>query len=85
MRKEFKRHQFAYIILIIGIIIFILSFLGAWPNRLIQRVIVFSMSIFYFLWGILTHFKTRTITKDVVLEYGSVSLLAGILLLLITL
>lgn len=85
MRKEFNRHRLAYIILIIGIAIFIFSFLGAWPNRLIQRVIVFSMSIFYFLWGILTHFKTRTMTKDVVLEYGFVSLLAGILLLLITL
>jgi len=85
MRNEFQRHQLAYIILMIGIMIFIFSFLGAWPNRIIQRVIVLAMSIFYFLWGILTHFKSRTITKEVILEYGSVSLLAGILLILITL
>lgn len=85
MRHEFSRHKLAYTVLILGILIFIFSFLGAWPNRLIQRVIILSMSVFYFLWGILTHFKTRTITRDVVFEYGSVSLLAFILLILITL
>jgi len=85
MRNEFQRHKLAYLVLIIGIIIFILSFLGAWPNRLIQRVLILAMSVFYFLWGVLTHFKTKTITREVILEYASVSLLAIILLILITL
>jgi hypothetical protein len=85
MIHELKKHKLSYLVLIIGISIFVILFMGAWPNRLIQRVIVVGMSLFYFLWGLLTHFKTKTITKEVIYEYASVSFLAGVLLFLITL
>lgn len=84
MRSEFLRHRLAYLVLIIGISIFLFVFLGAWPNRWIQRLVVIAMSLFYFIWGVLTHFKTRTITREVILEYGAVSFLAALLLILIT-
>jgi hypothetical protein len=85
MRSEFKRHRLAYFVLITGIIIFIISFLGAWPNHWIQRMVAVGLAVFYFLWGVLTHFKTKAITREVILEYGSVSFLAGLILFLITL
>lgn len=84
MKDELIKHRLAYLILIIGIVIFIFLFLGAWPDRWIQRAVVVGMSFYYFIWGVLTHFKTQTITKNVIWEYGMVSLLAGVLLLLIT-
>ena len=85
MIGEIKKHKLAYTVLTIGVVIFVFLFMGAWPNRLIQRMVIVGMSLFYFIWGLLTHFKTKTITKMVVYEYGSVAFLAGILLLLITL
>lgn len=85
MIEELKRHRLSYFVLTIGVMIFVFLFLGAWPNKLIQRMVIVGMSIFYFLWGVLTHFKTRTITKEVIYEYVSVSFLAGIILFLITL
>lgn len=85
MRDELKKHKLAYLVLIAGILIFVFLFLGAWPDRWIQRLVVVAMSAYYFFWGILTHVKTSTITKSVVWEYGMVALLAGVLLLLITL
>ncbi len=84
MREEFFKHKLAYFVLLLGILIFIFLFLGAWPDRWIQRMVVVGMSTYYFLWGLLTHFKTKTITKSVMWEYGMVSLLACVLLLLIT-
>lgn len=84
MRSEFIRHRLAYIVLMVGIAIFVVLFLGAWPNRWIQRIVVLAMSLFYFIWGLLTHFKTKTITREVIFEYGAVSFLAALLLTLIT-
>jgi hypothetical protein len=85
MKQEISRHALAYFILVLGIVIFVFLFLGAWPNRWIQRMIIIGMTVFYFLWGILTHFKTKTITKEVAYEYGSVAFLAAMVLFLITL
>lgn len=85
MRNEFKRHRLAYLILVTGIVIFVVLFMGAWPNRLIQRMVIVAMAFFYFLWGVLTHFKAQTISKEVIYEYGGIAFLAGLLLFLITL
>jgi len=85
MIDELKKHRLAYLVLTVGVTIFIFLFLGAWPNKLIQRMVTIGMVLFYFLWGVLTHFKTRTISKEVIYEYASVAFLAGVLLFLITL
>jgi len=84
MKEELRRHYWAYLILMIGVVMFVVIFLGVWPNRPVQRLVIVSMALFYWLWGALTHFKTKTISKSVVWEYGMVATLAAILLLLIT-
>ena len=84
MKEEITKHKWAYTILITGVLIFIFVFLGAWPNRWIQRLVVLALACYYFLWGVLTHLKTKTITKSVLWEYGMVAGLGALLLLLIT-
>lgn len=85
MKDEILRHKIAYLILSLGVTVFVFSFLGVWPNRWQQRLLVLGMAGFYFLWGLLTHLKTQTITKSVAWEYGMVAMMAAILLFLITL
>lgn len=85
MRNELLSHKKAYFILILGLIVFTLAFLAAWPNRGYQRIVVGGLGLFYFLWGVMTHLHTAHITKRVLYEYASMALLATVLLLLITL
>jgi hypothetical protein len=85
MRRELLGHKLAYLVLLVGVMIFTTLFMGAWPNKLIQRIIIVALMFFYFFWGVLTHFKTKTITSQVVYEYGGVAFLGGLLLMLITL
>ena len=85
MRKEFLAHKLAYSILIIGLSIGILSFMAVWPDRLLQRMVILSITVFYFAWGVTTHLKSKHITGGVILEYFLVSLLAGSLMMLVTL
>lgn len=84
MLEELRHHKFAYSFLVIGLVTAILLFLGAWPNRPLQRVIALGLATYYMLWGILTHLKNNHINKRVLLEYVAVGGLAGILLLLVT-
>lgn len=84
MRKEFLKHAIAYTILILALLLIILSFFAAWPNIIAERYLVLIMVAFYFMWGIIFHTKTARLTTRVILEYLSVSLLAGALLLLVT-
>jgi hypothetical protein len=84
MLKELKNHKLAYSILVVGLILGVVLFLGAWPDRNLQRITAVVMAIFYVLWGVITHFKTNHITKKVILEYLGVGLLAGLLLTLVT-
>ncbi|MBU0576894.1 hypothetical protein KJ654_04550 [Patescibacteria group bacterium] len=85
MLKELNKHKLAYIILIIGLVLGVILFLGAWPDRQTQRMVAISIAVFYLLWGVLTHFKTNQITGRVVLEYLGIGTLAGLLLILVTL
>jgi len=83
--QEFKTHQRAYLVLIGGLISLTLAFLGVWPSRVWQRVVVLMMCFFYFGWGVITHFKTEHLTWEIVLEYLGVSILAGVSIILLTL
>ncbi len=83
--EEFNQHRVAYVVLVLGLIMLTLVFVGVWPSHVWQRVVVLMMSFFYFSWGVITHVKTRSITRQVVLEYLGISLLTGLSLLLITL
>ena len=84
MKREFLNHKLAYVILILGLVIFSASFFAAWPVRSLQRGVIALLVLFYFLWGIFSHITQNHISKKIVIEYLVVSLLAGLLLLLVT-
>lgn len=84
MIKELKKHTIAYIILVLFLVLGVVLFLGAWPDKNLQRLIGVSIGIFYLIWGILTHLHSANITQKIVLEYLGVSALASLLLILIT-
>jgi hypothetical protein len=84
MKRELLQHKLPYLILILGLSILTLIFLGVWPNRVLQRLVIISLSLFYMTWGIVTHLHKDTITRRIVYEYISIGLLAGVLLFLVT-
>ena len=79
------KHKLAYFILLVGVLAFIFYFFAVWPNRALQKVASGVFVLFYFLWGVTTHLKTRRLTRAIFLEYLAVSLLMGVLLFLVTL
>ena len=85
MIGEIKQHKLAYFFLLVGILAFVFGFFTVWPNRAGQRLIIAGFSLFYFLWGMVTHVKSRRLNRQTFLEYLAVSLLVGVLLLLVTL
>lgn len=84
MKKEFLSHKIAYLLLILALVIFSLAFLAAWPVRSLQRGVIGLLVVFYFLWGIFSHVSGDQINKKIVVEYLVVSVLAGLMLLLVT-
>jgi len=84
MIREFKKHPTAYGVLLAFLVLFVLSFMHVWPNKERQRVLSVVLVVFYFLWGVVTHTKTKRLNRAVVLEYLAVSVLAGSILLLLT-
>jgi len=84
MVSDFKSHKIAYITLVISLFLFVLMFLQVWPNRTYQRLLIIGLCLFYFIWGVVVHVKDRHINKKIILEYSAVSLLAGLILTLLT-
>ncbi|MBU0974910.1 hypothetical protein KKD03_04385 [Patescibacteria group bacterium] len=84
MIAEFKNHKIAYIILLIILFVFVLTFLHFWPDKSKQRIVVIAMSLFYFAWGVVVHTKSKYINSKVIFEYLAVSLLSGSILILLT-
>jgi hypothetical protein len=84
MIREFKEHPAAYIFLAIFLVLGIISFLAAWPNHAIQRVVAVGIGGVYAVWGIVAHVKTDRLSKKVVAEYVIVGMLASLLLVLVT-
>jgi len=84
MITEISKHKIAYTILILGLTILTLLFFVAWPDHVIQRYIAGIIALFYFFWGVITHFKSKYISRRVIFEYASISLLAGLILCLVT-
>ncbi len=80
IKNEFKSYKYEYLILLIGIVIFIISFLNAWPNKTAQRFIAIFFSIFYFLWGTILHILHDDFNKKIFLEYLSFSVLGIVIL-----
>lgn len=84
MISELQKHPLAYILLFGGLFISVVAYLGVWPNLFWQRLIAVWIGLYYAAWGISTHLKSKTITRHVIIEYGSVALLGTVILLLIT-
>lgn len=84
MRRELFKHKYAYLILFLGLGVFVFSFLAAWPDHFLQRLLILAIAVFYFLWGVATHFKAEHVSRSIILEYAGMATLASILLLLIT-
>jgi len=84
MKEELFKHKLAYFILISFFSLTGFLFLASWPDIYYQRYLVVLMATFYFFWGIVTHVKSKKITKKITIEYLGVSVLAGLLLFLIT-
>ncbi len=84
MRHEIYKHKVAYLILIMGLILAVVGFLGVWPNAWLQRAVILALVLFYFLWGVLTHKKMGNLSRKIVEEYAVVALFAGGMLLIIT-
>ena len=82
--KEVSSHIFAYLILVILLGVHTAAFLYWADTRILQQSMIVSLTISYFIWGILAHVKTVQITRHVVLEYLGIATLGGLLLLLLT-
>ncbi|MDQ3008730.1 MAG: hypothetical protein M3Q81_03965 [bacterium] len=85
MKQEILTHRFAYFVLLSGLVLLTVAFLLATQNPWLQRSIALAIASFYLMWGAATHFKSQRLTKKIVYEYASISLIAGLLLFLITL
>jgi|GEM_PF-3356786 len=85
MKQELLHHRWAYLILIAGLLGITLVFLGTWPNLFLQRVTIVAMMIFYTAWGMISHVHSDQFNKRILSEYLSISAVAGVILLLITL
>ncbi len=83
MIQEIKTHKLAYTVLIVALLSFVITFLHAWPDRSQQKMVVITMSTFYFFWGIMVHKASNHINAKVVFEYLAVSILSASLLLLL--
>jgi len=84
MYRQLHQHFSAYAFITVVLIGFSALFLRAWPDREQQRLLIACLMFVYFGWGIINHTKTKRLTLHVVLEYLGVSLLAGVLLGLVT-
>ena len=53
MLKELKKHKLVYVILIVGLFLGVVLFLGSWPDRGLQRLVSIGIAVFYILWGVM--------------------------------
>ncbi|MEA2056108.1 MAG: hypothetical protein U9O78_00100 [Patescibacteria group bacterium] len=84
MINEFKKHKLSYGFLILFLTVTSFLFLAAWPDRRYQRYLILLMSTFYFLWGVIIHFKRKDLNLKIFIEYFGVAVFAGLLLFLVT-
>lgn len=84
IQKEVKSHPLAYLVLMVGIIVFCYSFFSVWPDPKLERYVIVGFSLFYFVWGIVAQKTRKQVTKKIIGEYAFVSLIGALLLLMLT-
>jgi len=85
MKSFLRKNKLAYLILFFLLASFVFLFTSAWPDKKLQRYIAGAFGISYFLWGIITHIKSKKINNEIVFEYLSISMLVTLIIVLITL
>jgi len=85
MKSFLTKNKLAYLILFVLLILFAFLFTQAWPNKQLQRYIAIIFGVIYFLWGVITHTKSKRINSEIIFEYLSISMLAVLIIVLITL
>jgi hypothetical protein len=85
MKSFLKKNKVAYLILFFLLGAFVVLFTKAWPNKELQRYIAAIFGIAYFFWGIITHLKSKKINQEIVFEYLAITMLATLIIILITL
>lgn len=85
MKTFLKKNHIAYLFLLFLLCTFVFLFMRAWPDRQMQRYITIAFGALYFIWGIVTHIKSKKINSEIVFEYLSISMLAVLIIVLITL
>lgn len=85
MKAFLKKNKLAYFLLFALLATFVFLFTKAWPNKILQRYITLIFGGLYFAWGIITHIKSKRINTEIVFEYLSISMLAILIIVLITL
>lgn len=85
MRFFLKKNHIAYLILFALLALFVFFFMKVWPDRQMQRYVAVIFGGLYFLWGVVSHTKSKNINSEIVFEYLSISMLAVLIIVLITL
>ncbi len=85
MKSFLKKNKLAYLILFLLLASFVFAFMRVWPNRQLQRYLTIAFGVSYFFWGVITHLKSKKINSEIVFEYLSISMLATLIIVLITL
>ena len=85
MKSFLKKNKLAYLILFALLALFVFLFTHVWPNKQLQRYIAIAFGVAYFLWGVITHTKSKRINSEIIFEYLSISMLATLIIILVTL
>lgn len=80
-KKEHLHYHLSHYVLLFILLGFelVLFFVNS-SNPFLQRIIIYSASILYFLWGIVHHRLEGDLMPKIVVEYLLISLLAVLLL-----
>lgn len=81
---ELRQHPLAYGVLFALMCTLILFSAMFWQSRLLLRFGFLLFTVGYFVWGVITHSRSNTVTLSVMAEYAGVAILGGLLLLLLT-
>jgi hypothetical protein len=85
MHRELAQHRLAYFVLLVMLVAISIAFAAVWPHRDLERIVIVILGLGYLLWGIVTHLHAERLSRRIVAEYATVSLLAVVVLWLLTL
>ncbi|MEX0895379.1 MAG: hypothetical protein WDZ94_00390 [Patescibacteria group bacterium] len=81
---EFRQHPLAYVLLLILIASLLTVTILFWQSKVVLRIAFLCFSLGYFIWGVITHQRSSTVTLGIMAEYAGVAVLGGLLLLMLT-